>query len=169
MHDAWKRSSMARQCDTRGAQSMLRFPHNSIPLSANRGDQNIRCKNKTFPRSNSAPRLVDSLVVKRCSFDFRCYRHYHNWSACWALKRIRQTETEGFWRRCITLRSTRFLDCVQWLRLAPSKTTNRVGLPPLSPEDGNKSSFRNVVFLYLEFRTMGTVQKPSDSEYVNVL
>jgi hypothetical protein len=34
-----------------------------------------------------------------------------------------------------------------------------------SPEDGNRSSFRNVAFSsYLEFRTMGRDQKPSDSE-----
>jgi hypothetical protein len=33
-------------------------------------------------------------------------------------------------------------------------------------EDGNRSSLRNAVFsTYLEFRTMGTVYKPSDSEY----
>jgi hypothetical protein len=39
---------------------------------------------------------------------------------------------------------------VQWLRLALSKGPNRVGVffpPPLLPEDGNRSSFRNVVFL----------------------
>jgi hypothetical protein len=34
---------------------------------------------------------------------------------------------------------------VQWLRLALSKGPNRVGVSP-SPEDGNRSSFRNVVF-----------------------
>jgi hypothetical protein len=40
---------------------------------------------------------------------------------------------------------------VQWLRLAPSKGPNWVGVffphPPHLPEDGNTSSFRNVVFL----------------------
>jgi hypothetical protein len=33
-----------------------------------------------------------------------------------------------------------------------------------SPEDGNRSRFRNVVFCsYLEYRTMDKVQKPIDS------
>jgi hypothetical protein len=38
---------------------------------------------------------------------------------------------------------------VQWLRLALSKGPNWVGVffPPLLPEDGNRPSFRNVVFL----------------------
>jgi hypothetical protein len=48
---------------------------------------------------------------------------------------------------------------VQWLRLALSK-----GLP--SPEDGNRSSFRNVVFFncYLgKIRTMDKVRKPNIS------
>jgi hypothetical protein len=38
-----------------------------------------------------------------------------------------------------------------------------VSLPP--PEDGNRSGFRNVMFLsYLEFRTMDELHKSSDSE-----
>jgi hypothetical protein len=108
-------------------------------------------------------------------------------------------ESKGFWRWCITLRITGFLDSVhrpvfqitrkhdvsetgsvsvfrwgretptllviQWLRLALSKEPNRVCVYLLSHEDGNWSSFRNVVFSsYLEFRTMDEVQKPSDSE-----
>jgi hypothetical protein len=51
------------------------------------------------------------------------------------------------------------------LRLALSKEPNRVGVSLPSPEDGNRSSFRNFVFCYyLEFRTMNKVQKPSHSE-----
>jgi hypothetical protein len=53
-----------------------------------------------------------------------------------------------------------------FVRLADSKGPSRVVcfcLP--SREDGNRSSFRYVVFSsYLEFRTMGKVHKPSDSE-----
>jgi hypothetical protein len=41
---------------------------------------------------------------------------------------------------------------------------NTVGVSLPSPEDGNRSSFRNVVFLYLEFWTMEKVQIPSDPE-----
>jgi hypothetical protein len=42
---------------------------------------------------------------------------------------------------------------------------NGVGISLPSPEDGNRSSFRNVVFSrYLEFRTMDKVHKPSDLE-----
>jgi hypothetical protein len=42
---------------------------------------------------------------------------------------------------------------------------NRIGVSLPSPEEGNRSSFRNVVFYsYLEFRTMNKVQKPSDSD-----
>jgi hypothetical protein len=42
---------------------------------------------------------------------------------------------------------------------------NRVGVSIPSPEDENKSCFRNTVFSsYLEFRTMKKVQEPSDFE-----
>jgi hypothetical protein len=37
-------------------------------------------------------------------------------------------------------------DSVQWLRLALSKGPNKVGTCLPSPEDGNRSSFGNVVF-----------------------
>jgi hypothetical protein len=41
----------------------------------------------------------------------------------------------------------------------------RVCVSVPSPEDVNRSSFRNIEFFnYLEFRTMDKVQKPSDSE-----
>jgi hypothetical protein len=41
---------------------------------------------------------------------------------------------------------------------------NRVDVSFLSPENGNRYSFRNVVFYnYLEFRTMDKVHKPNDS------
>jgi hypothetical protein len=46
-----------------------------------------------------------------------------------------------------------------------SKELNTAGLSFPSPEDGNRYSFRNVVFYsYLEFRTMDKDQKSSDSE-----
>jgi hypothetical protein len=51
------------------------------------------------------------------------------------------------------------------LILALSKGPNRVGVSLPSPEDGDRSSFRNVVFpIYLELWTMGKVHKSSDSE-----
>jgi hypothetical protein len=54
---------------------------------------------------------------------------------------------------------------VQLLRLTLSKVPNNVGVFLLSPENGNRSSFRNVMFSsYLEFRALDKVQKPSDSE-----
>jgi hypothetical protein len=54
---------------------------------------------------------------------------------------------------------------VQLLRLALSKGPNRVSFFLSSPEDGNRSSLRNIVFSgSLEFRTMDKVPKPSDSE-----
>jgi hypothetical protein len=40
---------------------------------------------------------------------------------------------------------------------------NRCFLPPPPPEDGNRSSFRNVVFLLPKHRTMENVQEPSKS------
>jgi hypothetical protein len=60
----------------------------------------------------------------------------------------------------------RVLTMVQWLRLALSKGPNRIGVSP-SPEDGNRSSFRNVVFVFflviIKIRTMDKVQNPSNS------
>jgi hypothetical protein len=39
-----------------------------------------------------------------------------------------------------------------------------------SPEDGNKSRFRNVMFSsYLELRTIGKVQNPRNSELFHIL
>jgi hypothetical protein len=55
--------------------------------------------------------------------------------------------------------------CSNW-RLTLSKGPNSVGVSLPSPEDGNRSSVRNFIFLvYLEFWTMDEVQKPSNSEY----
>jgi hypothetical protein len=51
------------------------------------------------------------------------------------------------------------------LMLSLSKGPNRVDVSFPSPEDGNRSSLRNVVFSsYLEFRTMDEVHKPMDFE-----
>jgi hypothetical protein len=51
------------------------------------------------------------------------------------------------------------------LSLALSKRPKRVVVSLPSREDENRSSFRNVVLSnYLGFRTMNTVQKPSDSK-----
>jgi hypothetical protein len=47
-----------------------------------------------------------------------------------------------------------------------SKGPNKVGVPLSSPEDRNRSCFRNIVFSnYLEFRMMGGDNKASYSEY----
>jgi hypothetical protein len=54
---------------------------------------------------------------------------------------------------------------LRYLKLAPSKRPNRVGVSLPSPEDGTGSSFRNVAFWnYLGFRTTNKVHNPSDSE-----
>jgi hypothetical protein len=51
------------------------------------------------------------------------------------------------------------------LRLALSKGPNRVDVSLLSPFDGNRSSYRTVVFSsYLQFPTTKKVHKTSDSE-----
>jgi hypothetical protein len=58
------------------------------------------------------------------------------------------------------------LENVQWMRLALSNGPNRVGVSLSSPEDGNRSSFWNVVFSsYLKFRPIDQVQKLNDSEH----
>jgi hypothetical protein len=52
---------------------------------------------------------------------------------------------------------------IQLLTLALSKGPITVGVSP-SPEGGNRSSFRNVVFYsFLEYWMMEKVQKPSNS------
>jgi hypothetical protein len=52
------------------------------------------------------------------------------------------------------------------LKLVVSKEANRVGVSFLSPEDGKRSIFGNVVFSsYLEFQTKDKVQKPIDFEF----
>jgi hypothetical protein len=56
-----------------------------------------------------------------------------------------QADSKSFWQWRIILRTTGFLDFVQWLRLVLSRGLNWVGVFFPSPEDGNRSSFRNVV------------------------
>jgi hypothetical protein len=51
------------------------------------------------------------------------------------------------------------LDSDQKLKLAFSKGPNRLRVSHSSPEDGNRSSFRYVFSSFLEFRTLGKVQK----------
>jgi hypothetical protein len=51
------------------------------------------------------------------------------------------------------------------LRLALSKGPNKVGISFPLPEDGNRTSLRNVMSsIYFEFRLMDKVQKSSNSE-----
>jgi hypothetical protein len=51
-----------------------------------------------------------------------------------------------------------------WVRLALSKGPNRIGVSLPSPNDWNRSSFRNVVFSNnLEFLKMNSVHRRSDS------
>jgi hypothetical protein len=45
-----------------------------------------------------------------------------------------------------------------------SEKPNRVGVSPPTPEDGNRSSFRNAVFYFFEYLTVNKVRKPSNSE-----
>jgi hypothetical protein len=55
-----------------------------------------------------------------------------------------------------------------WGYLLLRNPTEYVHLP--SPEDGNRSSFRNVVFSsFLEHRTMDKVQKSSNPEIYNII
>jgi hypothetical protein len=61
---------------------------------------------------------------------------------------------EGFWRWCIKHRIVGFL--------ALSKGPTKWCLLLPSPEDGNRSSFRNVVFLLPRTPDGGKVQKPSN-------
>jgi hypothetical protein len=52
--------------------------------------------------------------------------------------------------------------------LALSKESSRVSVSLSSPEDGNGSSFQNVVFyIYLELHAVDKVQKPINFEYDN--
>jgi hypothetical protein len=51
------------------------------------------------------------------------------------------------------------------VRLAVSRGPNKVGVFFASPEEGHRSSLRNVMFCgYLQFQTMDKIGKPSDSE-----
>jgi hypothetical protein len=51
------------------------------------------------------------------------------------------------------------------IRFAPLEGPSKVGVSLPSPEDGNTSSFRDVVFSScLEFWTMDKVHKPSHSD-----
>jgi hypothetical protein len=63
---------------------------------------------------------------------------------------------------CLQVRGGKHLLCwVKWLKLALSSGPKRVGVFLSSPEDGNRSSFRNVVLSsYLECRTIDKVINP---------
>jgi hypothetical protein len=66
------------------------------------------------------------------------------------------TDSVGFLRRR-----------VKWLWLALSKEPNRVGVFPLPPHLRMETDkfLKRCVFYFLEYQTMGKVQKPSNSEY----
>jgi hypothetical protein len=69
------------------------------------------------------------------------------------------------WVPWIKLTSITVIEFSPWLRLAPYKRPSRVDVSFHSPEDGNITSFRNIVYSsYLEFRTMDKVRKTSDSQ-----
>jgi hypothetical protein len=94
-------------------------------------------------------------------------------------KRNWTSEPLGLWTSSIVsyskkLETVKFRNLVQWLWLALSKRSKNVFLP--SPEDGNRPSFRSVVFSsYLRFPTMKKVpvifnvishrQNPLDSSW----
>jgi hypothetical protein len=98
-------------------------------------------------------------------------------SICWArLNRFHlKTETESSLRIVVLWIKTR-----RWImsRIVTDLTPRSwalLGSRPLvqdssSPEDGNRSSCRNVLFLsYLEFQTMDKVHKHSDSEILSTI
>jgi hypothetical protein len=63
-----------------------------------------------------------------------------------------------------------YVPCHIHLRLAVFEGPEKVGVSLPSPEDRNRSCFRNILFpSYLDYRMMGVVQKPSDSEFISVL
>jgi hypothetical protein len=75
------------------------------------------------------------------------------------------SEILGFWTLSIVLALKKRTKEKHDVSETLSKGPNRIGFP--SPEDGNKSSFRNVVFflsLFFNTRTMDKVRKPSISE-----
>jgi hypothetical protein len=56
-----------------------------------------------------------------------------------------------------------------WItRFALSKEPNRIVVSLPLPEDVIRSTFRNLLFIYLESRTMDKVHKPSNSKELNV-
>jgi hypothetical protein len=85
-------------------------------------------------------------------------------------------DSKGFWQWCIMLRIIDFwtlsivwyskkLDNTSWLRLCLAKGPKRVGIPPpCSPEDGNRSSFQNVVFPS-SVRIPGNRQSPKTQQF----
>jgi hypothetical protein len=63
------------------------------------------------------------------------------------------------------MRRKHILHWAPWRDLTSVTGPNTVGVSLRSPEEGNRSSFRNVVFSScLEFRTTDNVHKPSNSE-----
>jgi hypothetical protein len=96
---------------------------------------------------------------------------------CLTVCRVRQCSgLLGFWTLSIVRYSkkpeehnvseTGSVSVLRWGGRIHSTGPNRVGVSCPSPEDGNRSSFRNVVFFcfFLEYRTMNKVQKPSSPE-----
>jgi hypothetical protein len=82
---------------------------------------------------------------------------------------LNNRKTQRFWNWIsfrVQVRVGKHLPCwVQLLRSALSKGSNRLDVSVPSPEDGNRSNFRNAVFsVRLGFWTMNKIHKPSDSE-----
>jgi hypothetical protein len=90
----------------------------------------------------------------------------HSVSATGSGSFLRWKEEDTYFAGSLRKRCPKWLNLEnEWLRLVLSMKPNTVGVSLHSPEDGNKSSFRNVVFFsYLEFWTLDKVHTPSDSK-----
>jgi hypothetical protein len=77
-------------------------------------------------------------------------------------RKLYRFPSSGEWKETPTLLGP--LERAQLNHGTISKGPNRVYVSLPSPEKGNRSSFRNVVFWYLEFQAMNKFQKPSSSE-----
>jgi hypothetical protein len=133
--------------------------------------------------------LISPVMLHACIWNWVCHTEGSTHAA---------VHSKELWRWCITLRINGFLDFVyrpefqilenttlRKLGLFPSSeedTTgpvtevalfmgpNRVGVSLPSPEDENRSSFRNVVFsTYLKFLAMGKAQKPCNPDMLRYL
>jgi hypothetical protein len=134
------------------SQSPPMFRRNAVPPSSR-----LKSKSRSNQKDEDSTAPYCGLLLGLCFNNedggrtFLRNLYLTIWCSRWRYSHFikAQINSSGIWWWCTIFWITGFLDFVQWLMLALSKGPNRVGVFFLSPEDGNRSNFRNFFYIVI--------------------